>query len=83
MSSRQQQVHRIAEMYRRNGYAVSFDPPIERMPAELGWLRVELIAERGDDHVLVLVGVEDSQLRFLEGIVDNIAGWRLDHYIAV
>ena len=81
MSSRQQHVQQIAEQYRRHGYAVSVDPASERMPAELAWLRADLIAERGDEHVLVLVGGEDKQIRFLAGIIADIAGWRLDHHL--
>ena len=80
MSSRYELVQRITETYRRNGYAVSVGAAIEQMPTELAWLRVEFIAERDDDHVLVLVAIEDSQLQLLESIVDSIAGWRLDHH---
>ena len=69
MSSRQQQVRQIAEKYRRHGYAVSVDPAFERMPVELAWLHVDLIAERGAEHVLILIGPEDDRVRFLADVV--------------
>jgi hypothetical protein len=46
------------------------------MPERLAWLRVDLVAQRGDDHVLVLLE-ETDELEFLTGIVNDIAGWRL------
>lgn len=86
VTSKRQQLQRIAERYRSEGYEVWLDPAPELMPARLGWLRGDLIAQRGDEHVLVLVDGEDNQLQFLADIVGDIvgdiAGWRLDVHVA-
>ena len=73
-------LRQIAEEVRRHGYAVSVDAAIEQMPVERAWLHVDLIAARGDEHVLVLIGLDDGQVRVLAGVVGAIAGWRLDHH---
>jgi len=80
MVTRLQQVQRIAARYRSEGYEVTVDPSSDLMPERLGWLRADLIAQRGDEHLLVLLGGEDNQLQFLADVVSDLAGWRFVHF---
>lgn len=77
MTKRQQQLERIARRYQSEGFEVTVDPGPELTPERLAWLRADLVAQRGHEHILVLLEGTD-ELDFLSTIVNEIAGWRLD-----
>jgi len=77
MTKRQQKLQRIAQQYQGEGYEVAVDPRPHHMPERLAWLRADLVAQRGDEHVLVLIEGTVG-LEFLTTIVDDIADWRVD-----
>jgi hypothetical protein len=77
-SARHQHLERIADRYRRAGYHVTINPPATAMPPPLSWLQGDLIAETGNDHILILVDGHDAQHHLLTDILHQTDGWRLD-----
>jgi REase_AHJR-like len=78
MTSRHDHVREIAQRYRHAGFDVCIEPTGTAMPPRLSWLQGDLIAQRGNQRVLVLIDGADEQLRLLADVVEHTAGWRLE-----
>lgn len=74
-------VSTLAAEYRRQEYQVQIDPEPATIPFSLGTYRPDILAEKGDDHVLIEVKsysapASISRLRDVTEIVKQHTGWR-------
>jgi len=71
----------IATVYRRRGYDVSVEPSGRDLPAFLADATPDLIAHRGDEHLVIEVkhspkGVDPAQLNAIAERIAKEPGWR-------
>ena len=78
------QVATLAENYRPQGYAVTVPPDRESVPFDLNGVRPDLLAEKEDEHLLILANntqqpISISRLRELMETIKQqpVPGWRL------
>jgi len=81
--SERRRVLAAAREYRDRGYEVKIGPSSSELPAFLADFQVDLLAENGDDHVVVEVKTRESLARssYLPGLAEVLKdkpGWRLD-----
>jgi Holliday junction resolvase len=74
-------LERIAEGFRRRGYEVVVQPTAEQRPSFLSDFTPDMIAHRGDEHLVIDVKnapqeVEGGQLSALSSLVSAHPGWR-------
>lgn len=80
----QQALEKIAERYRDEGYDVILHPQGEQIPSFLSGFPMEMIASRGNEHVVVAIKQNridlssDSRVPHLAELVNAQPGWRLD-----
>lgn len=77
------EVERIAELYRQRGYNVVIEPAPQETPAFLEGLQPDLIATKGDAHVLVEVKAREAlrnsdSARRMADLVANQPDWRFE-----
>ena len=73
----------VAERYQQRGYQVAFEPDPSLLPKEAKSLHPDLLATKGDEHVIVEVKYQQNLLGYpalmrLADVVRSIPGWRLD-----
>ncbi len=79
-----QLLERLAERYRRQGYTVTVNPSLTKLPPFAKGFKIELLAERPDGNVLVsakpsTAEIErDTTLADLADVVGRYPGWRFD-----
>jgi hypothetical protein len=76
-------VSTIAERYRQRGYQVVFEPDPSLLPREAKSLHPDLLASKGNEHVIVEVKYQQNLLGYpalmrLAEVIRGIPGWRLD-----
>src|SRR5947207_15726571 len=77
-------LQRIADQYRKEGYAVITQPDKDHLPGFAGDFGVDIIATRGDESVLVQVKHDraaleaDPNVPVHAGITNAQPGWRYD-----
>src|SRR6266481_397409 len=76
-------VSTIAERYRQLGYEVVLEPDASLLPKEARSLHPDLLAIKGDEHVIVEVKYQQNLLAYpalmrLAEVIRRIPGWRLD-----
>ena len=76
-------VSTIAERYRQLGYEVVLEPDASLLPKEARSLHPDLLAIKGDEHVIVEVKYQQNLLAYpalmrLADAIRRIPGWRLD-----
>src|SRR4051812_41432686 len=69
-----------ADMYRRDGYAVTYHPVAGDLPAVLADAGIDLVARRGQESVAVFVRRREDLLNLdpAHGSSDPAPGWHLE-----
>jgi len=85
MNAEREQLLKIADKYRNQGYEVTFHPNIEDLPSFLKNYRPDLIVRRGEETVVVEVKSRSSlsslpphYLSDLAEVIEKHHSWRLD-----
>ncbi len=83
MSSKEQHDTKLldlARQYEARGYTVRVEPAREAVPFDLGGYRPDLLAEKGDEHLLVELKTGGPlPISYLQQIVETVrqhSGWR-------
>jgi hypothetical protein len=76
-------VERVAQDMRRQGYTIRFDVPLRQFDPRFGPIRADVVAEKGDETVIIEVKTRrsamDSSLDQVAGVVEALGGrFRLD-----
>lgn len=78
-----QRLNEVADDFRRSGYDVAVEPSARALPPFLEGMQPDLIATRGDEHVVVEVKTRrdlraSDETRKLADVLKDRSGWRLD-----
>lgn len=84
--SERQRVQKVGQVYRDKGYDVLIEPQSDQLPDFLQAFRPDLIAHKGDEHIVVEVRsrgqVSDfPQVNKLAKVVRNEAGWKFELFL--
>lgn len=76
-------VQELAREYRRRGFEVQIEPSKHGLPASFGSYVPDLVAHRGDEHVVIEVKSRDTlssskQLATIAKSLEALPGWRLE-----
>lgn len=79
--SERQRVQKVGQVYRDKGYDVLIEPQGNQLPDFLQTFRPDLIAHKGDEHIVVEVRTRGQvsdfpQVNELAKLVRNEADWR-------
>ena len=79
--SERQRVQKVGQVYRDKGYDVLIEPQSDQLPDFLQAFRPDLIAHKGDEHIVVEVRVRGQvsdfpQVNELAKVVRNEADWK-------
>src|SRR5260370_135617 len=83
----EQQLNRVAEGYRAQGYQVVVRPGPDALPPFAKDFHLEILATRPDGNVLASVKknlievMDDRDLSGYAGVIEQQPGWRLDLFI--
>lgn len=71
----------IAKRYEEMGYSVTFEPSKDQLPFSLNNYTPDILATKGDEHILIEVKSSNSRLNPLiikqvDDVIQNYAGWR-------
>jgi hypothetical protein len=83
METMPQSASDVVERYRERGYEVIAEPDASLLPNEAKSLRPDLLAVKGNEHVIVEIKREQNMLAYpalvrLADSIRRIPGWRLD-----
>lgn len=89
MNAEREQLLKIADKYRNQGYEVAFHPNPEDLPSFLKNYRLDMIVRRGDEAVVVEVksrsslnSLSNQYLSSLAEVIEQHHGWRLELVIS-
>lgn len=79
-------VQKVGQVYRNKGYDVLIEPQGDQLPDFLQTFRPDLIAHKGDEHIVVEVRVRGQvsdfpQVNELAKVVRNEAGWKFELFL--
>ncbi len=79
-------VQKVGQAYRDKGYDVLIEPQGDQLPDFLQTFRPDLIAHKGDEHIVVEVRVRGQvsdfpQVNELSKVVRNKAGWKFELFL--
>ena len=84
--SERQRVQKVGQVYRDKGYDVLIEPQSDQLPDFLQTFRPDLIAHKGDEHIVVEVRTRGQvsdfpQVNELAKVVRNEAGWKFELFL--
>ena len=84
--SERQRVQKVGQVYRDKGYDVLIEPQGDQLPDFLQAFQPDLIAHKGDEHIVVEVRVRGQvsdfpQVNELAKVVRNEAGWKFELFL--
>ena len=84
--SERQRVRKVGQVYRDKGYDVLIEPQGDQLPDFLQAFQPDLIAHKGDEHIVVEVRVRGQvsdfpQVNELAKVVRNEADWRFQLFL--
>ena len=84
--SERQRVQKVGQVYRDKGYDVLIEPQGDQLPDFLQAFRPDLIAHKGDEHIVVEVRTRGQvsdfpQVNELAKVVRNEVGWKFELFL--